>query len=210
MPYIRRYRYGTRAAGRQKYSVFRKQGLSAVLTVQQNQQGWSAGQLPAVNGVAVENDCWRASSTLLIENLASGNTYVPPVLRISHLSCNISFEALPVAAIPNIVNMRFYLVYLPEGYNPYFTWPAVANSPTTYNVLGTLTDHPEWILAERTLSPLTNGGTTVTLSSRLKRNLNSGDKISLITVVNYARGYGLFNINDLKMIMNWKYAARTN
>lgn len=211
MPYIRRYRYGTKAAGKQKYSVFRRQGICNVHTCQNGQAGWTQGQIPATAaGQPIPNDCWRGSSQVLIENLASGNTFVPPILRVSHLSCSISIPPIALNAIAHIISFRFFMVYIPEGYNTFYSWPAVANSPTTYNVLGTLADHPEWILAEKTMSPLTNGGTTVSLGTRLKRNLNSGDKICLMIVANYSQGLGLLNVNELTMILNWRYAARTN
>lgn len=211
MPYIKRYRYGTKAAGRQKYSVFRKQGVCAVPTCQNGQNGWVQGQIPATAaGVPIPNDSWRGSTQTLIENLATTNTFVPPILRVSHLSCNISIQPIPAAAISHIISFRFFLIYIPEGYTTFFSWPNVANSPTTYNVLGTLSDHPEWILAEKTMTPHTNGGTTVSLGTRLKRNLNSGDKICLMIVANYSQGLAIFNQAELPMILNWRYAARTN
>ena len=89
MPLVRR-RY-SRSYGKPKWSIFRKQGLHNMLTARVGQAGWNGINIPvaAANG-AIPNDCWRGNYSILVENINTQNTYVPPVMKISHLSVNIA------------------------------------------------------------------------------------------------------------------------
>lgn len=74
-----------------------------------------------------------------------------------------------------------YIVYMPEGIMP--------NSPASAQNI--LQNHPEWIMGWRTIDFDTisiAGGesvavTKVSLTSRLKRNLNSGDKVICLVLI---------------------------
>lgn len=79
------------------------------------------------------------------------------------------------------VTGMLYVIYLPEGIE--FTTPASAQQ--------IVTNHPEWILGWRVIdfSVTTleqyqaQDVTKVSLTSRLKRNLNSGDKIYCLVMI---------------------------
>ena len=209
MPIVRRYRY-SRGYGRPKWSVFRKQGLHNMLTSRAQQNGWNGMNIPVAdaNG-AIPNNSWRANYSVLVENINSQNTYVPPVMKISHLSVNVAYPPVQNPANAGIIGYRFLLMFIPQGYEIKFLWPAVQNGDQSYEVLGTVNDHPEWILAERSISPQAQNGQTITLSTRgLRRNLNSGDKICLIAIGSYITNQ--FINQDIPLILNWRYAARTN
>lgn len=82
----------------------------------------------------------------------------------------VSFEVETGAANYNAVTGRCYIMFVPQGVTPDANWPQ---------------QHPEYIMAWRACQV---GGNTsaVTIQSRLKRNLNSGDKVILIVhVYNY-------------------------
>ena len=80
-----------------------------------------------------------------------------------------------------IISAQLFILYCPEGVNT--------------NLDQVITQHPEWVMAWTTLDlPITNAvavasGSRFTLSSRLKRNLNSGDRIRIVI-----RGGGENNI----------------
>lgn len=73
-----------------------------------------------------------------------------------------------------------YIVFVPEGMEP-------QTGPAAVAIVG---NHPEWILTWRLLESNYVGGAGIvdtnrfTLSSRLKRNLNSGDAVYAIVLVN--------------------------
>lgn len=77
----------------------------------------------------------------------------------------------------SLVSMVAYVLYLPEGVDP-----LLQESHAVHQFIqSTVTNHPEWILAWRQIGYDAVQGTKsvdrVTFSSRLKRNLNSGDRI---------------------------------
>nr|WCD56400.1 MAG: capsid protein [Cressdnaviricota sp.] len=64
-----------------------------------------------------------------------------------------------------------YLMYVPEA------------NTTTYGP-DLPQKHPEWVMAWKAFNPGITGAQSTTMSSRLKRNLNPGDAICILTVVN--------------------------
>lgn len=67
---------------------------------------------------------------------------------------------------------RMYVMYCPQGIG-------ISSTDTSF-----ITQHPEWIMCWRGFEPGTSGLQAVSMQSKLKRNLNSGDTIILITDVN--------------------------
>lgn len=89
-----------------------------------------------------------------------------------------------------------YVMYLPEAFT--------ASAGTLGGIAAVIDAHPEWIMAWKVVD--TNVGNTgssnsnsFTFSSRLKRNLNSGDQIALVAVLNNGGS---------PVIMTTKYAAQ--
>ena len=98
----------------------------------------------------------------------SANTASAPTATV--IKCGnfkVSFDIEVTATAVSNVSGRCFIMFVPQGTNPTYQWPTL---------------HPEYIMAWRSFQV---GGTVsaVTIQSRLKRNLNSGDGIVLITTV---------------------------
>lgn len=108
---------------------------------------------------------------VLVENSVQTVSPTPTIVKCGNfkvsLDCVMNFSS---AVSTNPVAMAFIL-YLPEG------WP---NS----DIANAVTAHPEWIMASKTVGGSVTSGSvfsleTLNMSSRLKRNLNSGDRVLL-------------------------------
>lgn len=121
-------------------------------------------------------ECSNNSSAIykyevLCENKAQSGTPTPVILKAGNFKiqgdCSVSN---PSPSTLGILYLRVFVLYVPEG------WALT-------NLGAIVTDHPEWIMAWSavdlpvTSAAQTSGGNKFSLSSRLKRNLNSGDKI---------------------------------
>ena len=195
MPYYRRFR-GTRAVGKQKWSIFRNSRSLAYTPPVNNDQQAQAG-----------NTTVRASNITLVENIAGNQNFVPPVLKIAHFKSAISCTTINVPA-NTLVALKFVLMYLPQGVN--FNYGTDQRNQVNFNIEGTYAEHPEWVLAEKIARPATDDISMVYLSTPIKKNLNSGDRIILIC-------YSMWLPNAIQqaqvlnpMLVNWSYAARTN
>ncbi|AJD07484.1 putative capsid protein [Odonata-associated circular virus-14] len=71
---------------------------------------------------------------------------------------------------------RMYVMFVPQGYD-------LANATSAFPG-----QHPEWIMCWRGFEPGHNGLQAVSMQSKLKRNLNSGDQIVLVIVANNLSG----------------------
>lgn len=111
--------------------------------------------------------------TNLVINSAQANTPTPTIIKAGNFKINadVTYSVSTTTPISHLVAV---VVFLPEGIDP------LSNA-----ALGALlTAHPEYIIAWRQLdtSYIVTGSSpgnvqNVTFSSRLKRNLNSGDRI---------------------------------
>lgn len=109
----------------------------------------------------------------LVINSAQVNTPTPTIIKAGNFKINADIT-LQYTATSYITHLVAVVVFLPEGLDP-----------LTNAALGaTLTAHPEYIMAWRQLdtnsisgSAIASSVQSVTFSSRLKRNLNSGDRI---------------------------------
>lgn len=116
--------------------------------------------------------------SILAENSSTNSTPTPIILKVGNfkvqgdVSLNMS-TGHPGVLAPSVIVIVFYL---PEG---------VSVSGTTAATV--VSQHPEWIMAWKQLDlgvavPNTSGylaGGSFSVSSRLKRNLNSGDKVCI-------------------------------
>lgn len=94
------------------------------------------------------------------------DTPVSTVIKVKNFRVNID-----ITATNNFLRNNFYaIMFIPQGFTP------TADTPT---------QHPEWIMAWRTHDPSSTSVSTAVgirnfqISSRLTRNLNSGDRIVL-------------------------------
>lgn len=124
-----------------------------------------------INGGLLEihgNDSNGWSSSLCANS--SNTTNAPTATVIKCGNFKISFEVECGAGNYQAVTGRAFIMFVPQGITPGQNWPEL---------------HPEYIMAWRSIQV---GGSTsaVTIQSRLKRNLNSGDAVYLIVqVFNY-------------------------
>ena len=110
----------------------------------------------------------------LAVNSAQSGTPTPVILKTGNFKVNADFNALWTGnAFPQLVAAVFYV---PEG----------IGIPDNATMVSFLKAHPEYILCWRQLDTLIANSSAsnnlsfqqVTFSSRLKRNLNSGDRIA--------------------------------
>ena len=129
----------------------------------------------------------------LVSNSTQSNTPTPVIVKTGNFKVSLDASLMTTSDVdfqgPN--SFTAYVVFVPQGVFP----PLLTTiAPSTVN--GLLNDHPEYIMAWRKLD--TNAvssnrlleSSQVTFSSRLKRNLNSGDRVCLVLVseVGYALG----------------------
>lgn len=112
----------------------------------------------------------------LVSNASQSSSPTPVIVKAGNFKVNADVSFLYSATSANEVHLVAFVVFLPEGIVP-------ADNQQFGNLI---TAHPEYILAWRQLDAerieATNQNVArnldrVTFSSRLKRNLNSGDSI---------------------------------
>lgn len=113
---------------------------------------------------------------VLVANSTQAATPTPVIVKTGNFKiqgdCYVTGNG--GANVQDTSTVTLYVMYLPE---------VVVSSA---NVITTVNDHPEWILAWKVLdinpgSPESNSA-SFSFSSRLKRNLNSGDTIALVAI----------------------------
>jgi len=96
-------------------------------------------------------------------NSSQDSTPTPTIIKVKYCKCAFDFSSSV------LFNQGFVcLMFVPQGVTP------TINSPI---------QHPEWVMAWRGMEIDASGtakGTQVMLSSRLSRNLNSGDSIIML------------------------------
>lgn len=125
--------------------------------------------------------------TLCLNSIQSG-TPTPIILKAGNFK--VQCDAHIGTSASAVIRTMIYIMYLPEGV---YT-PSTNTDPSTaygqnYDRLSDLVDkHPEWILAWKQFGTdiisTSANLERVSFSSRLKRNLNSGDKIAAVILAN--------------------------
>ena len=120
----------------------------------------------------VGEDYVIAIGTDIAENKTETTSPTPIVVKTGNFKVQLDVFCTSVTRKSDMI---VYLVYQPEG-----VAPVGANAVKEY-----MLKHPEWIIAWKKVDldvdvgDVTSNSTRITMSSRLKRNLNSGDKIGL-------------------------------
>lgn len=110
-------------------------------------------------------------ATDLCTNSAQTSTPTPVLLKFGR--CKVKIDVNPITVSKesaNTISLVAYLTFVPQGYD--LGQPNVA-----YNLIK---NHPEYIMGWQQISLDSPG--TMTISSKLKRNLNSGDSIYIIFI----------------------------
>lgn len=118
-------------------------------------------------------------SHVLVTNAAQTASPTPVIVKVGNFKCQLDASYMydaPSAA--NILCMTAYVMYVPEGIS-------VTTNAAAQDLIA---KHPEWIMGWRQFNTdglqaaQTAHTNSVTFSSRLKRNLNSGDSVQLFVV----------------------------
>ena len=136
------------------------------------------------SNIALWNNSSLSSSfsTTLVANSAQAASPTPSILKVGNfkMSADIVFKLNAAIGVENYNPASVgYIIYVPEGWE---------DTSTAYDNL--IVKHPEWIMATKTLgSSVTGSGSvfnveTINVSTRLKRNLNSGDKVAFYLKLN--------------------------
>lgn len=114
-----------------------------------------------------------SSGDVLVENATQFSTPTPVIVKTG----NFKVQGDITVNVTNAgsVNVNVFLMYIPEGI-----------STTMTGLEPALQNHPEWIIGWTSIdTPIVSTGVAAgnkfSITSRLKRNLNSGDKIVIYT-----------------------------
>lgn len=151
-------RYYTRYRSRRTYVARRKWSPTLIQTQQQT------AAIPDTNGYSTVTLCANASNQ-------GTNVPVSTIIKVKNFKVVLDIVSLSSNASSSTIRNNFYaIMFVPQGFT------VTANIPQ---------EHPEWIMVWRTVDvgrPATDGAPTspnIQMSSRLTRNLNSGDSIVL-------------------------------
>lgn len=125
---------------------------------------WSPHLIQELMSVGLDSAGQFGSYQLLSKNTSDNTTPTPSVIKVKNF--RVSVDTSTAYSTNYVQYLNAYIIFIPEG---------VSISKETP------TQHPEWILAWKSLNEITNtNAQSITLSSRLARNLNSGDAIYLL------------------------------
>lgn len=113
----------------------------------------------------------------IVENSAQTATPTPVILKCGNFRIQGDAQYAYPGGSSRPVNLNFFLIFVPEGITPSD---------------GLIGSHPEWVIGWKNIDvvgvkPNTESGVAAaafSFSSRLKRNLNSGDRICAIIQTN--------------------------
>lgn len=136
----------------------------------------TAGQVhtESYSNVLVQNTAQSSNPTPVI--VKAGNFKIKGDMKLSLTQTSGSIEF----GLPSMTSCVIYILYVPEGLTA---------------TAALITSHPEWIMAwspvdinmdEASTAGKTQNVNKFSFSSRLKRNLNSGDSIVCLLVLNFA------------------------
>nr|ANB82425.1 capsid protein [Porcine serum-associated circular virus] len=110
-------------------------------------------------------------STVICSNSAQTATPTPVLLKFGRCKCKIDLQPVSIpTSSANSLSLVAYLTFVPQGVN-------MNESQVSYNLIK---NHPEYVMGWQQISLDSTG--SMSLTSKLKRNLNSGDGIYIIFV----------------------------
>lgn len=191
MPIRRRGYY---RAAKQSYSVYKNTRALTIAT-------------PHGNDNINNNRIIRSTSIVMARNAVANGNYIPPVMKVKHVKVQVTIPPVDQNILQGCIQMRFVVVFLPEGMN-LTVEPQIVNNVQQYTTTGTLDDHPEWIMGERLINFNSVGSTLTSINCRINRNLKTGDSIAVVGIAYFQNG---FNQNsNIPCICSCSYACRSN
>ena len=121
----------------------------------------------------VQDGITTSTSSTIVQNSAQASLPTPVIVKCGNFRVQGDIAVTYTSGSSRIIPLNFFLLYVPEGVTPSD---------------GLIGQHPEWIMAWTAIeSPIalnasnnTVGGNKFSVTSRLKRNLNSGDRVVAI------------------------------
>ena len=178
MPYTKRNRKYTAkkiiVKPKVQWSLHRQTGSCKVIGPKKPTSGWKNEHI---------HTKWAG---VQLTTCQTDSQYVPGfVKKVKHMKVEIarSFTVDNEVLHKGLIKMKAYIMYLPQGV-------AMSSDDDAYSGLPlTITQHPEWILAEKTLNcNYKSDASTVsnqTLYCKLSKNLKSGDMLKCYIVAFY-------------------------
>lgn len=134
----------------------------------------------------------------LVQNSSELSSPTPVILKTGNIKIQGDYRVL-ASTTQGHTDVSLYVMFVPQGFG--ITEAAAAEA--------IVSNHPEWIMAWKYLGVNQVSSTKVencdsfSFSSRLKRNLNSGDTIQLICI---ARGYDMTGVSVNYAAQYWTCA----
>ena len=110
-------------------------------------------------------------STTICTNSAQSSNPTPVLIKFGRCKCKIDVQPITMPATgANTLSLVAYLTFIPQGVD--MTSPQVA-----YDVVK---NHPEYVMGWQQIS--LDSPSSMSITSKLKRNLNSGDSVQIIFI----------------------------
>lgn len=157
-----------------------------------------ASNIKQIGTVTTGDATYQYSVTTLVTNSTESSSPTPVIVKTGNFKIQGDYTYKTTAAASS-VGVSLYVVFLPQGV-----------AVTDYTAASTVVkNHPEWIMAWRYLgynasnTASTQSADGFSFSSRLKRNLNSGDSVALICI---ATGTTITSVTIEGMAQYWTCA----
>lgn len=132
-------------------------------------------------------------SYTLAKNATTNEHVVPPVLKIRHVKTKIIVPAVAIDEINCHTDYKAYILFVPQSHAVTYETPS---------------QHPEWVMATTTFGLQHTSTTSISMSSPVSRNLNTGDSIILLlSRHNHATNVAA---STFSITLSYTYVARTN
>ena len=134
----------------------------------------------------------------LVNNATELASPTPVIVKTGNIRVQGDYRFTTTSA-GGVAGVSLYVVFGPQGVS-------ISSDLEAFNIIN---NHPEWIMAWKYLGANKSSGTSAensdafTFSSRLKRNLNSGDSIQLIC---RAQGSNMSSVTISGMAQYWTCA----
>lgn len=141
--------------------------------VVKNKKRWATNMIKASSSIQCTAQGAAAEITL-VQNAAQSGVPTPVIVKTGNFKLQFEYQfASAGSGTTNGMQIAAYIVYVPELTGTLADYTASSNF---------LLAHPEYIMGMKLIDVGNVSGSTnvTTMSSRLKRNLNSGDKVCLI------------------------------
>lgn len=118
-----------------------------------------------------QGDLTKCGATQICTNALQTANPTPVLLKFGRCKIKVDVQPLVIPTTTvNSISLVAYLTFIPQGVN-------MNDSQIVYDLIK---NHPEYIMAWQQIS--LDSPSSMTISSKLKRNLNSGDSIYVIFI----------------------------